>query len=66
MAMSDVEIECRQAIWRETLHHPRCIGEVASYYEMLTAWYADPANAKRAAEINANYIAAMQSDPRLD
>ena len=64
--MTDTEAECRRAIWRAALHHPRHIGDVPSYYDMLSAWYADPVNAERAAEIDRNYTAAMQRDPRLD
>jgi len=37
-----------------------------SYYEWLCAWYADPANAARKAQLEREYIVAMQRDPRLD
>ena len=55
--MTHIETECRREIWRAEQTHR---------YEALVAWYADPANAERAAEIRATYVAAMQRDPKLD
>jgi hypothetical protein len=47
------------------------VGEVCrwsqlSHYKQLCDWYANPANAERAAEIERNYVEAMQRDPHLD
>lgn len=45
-----VEWECRQS-WN---------------YAASVHWWADPANAERAAEIKRKYVAAMPADPKLD
>lgn len=65
--MSPVEMECRREMWRAVMAHGwPWLGGTPSYYEMLTAWNADPANAERKAELERNYICAMHRDPRLD